>query len=52
MIAYYLDRGHTLNELLNLDYYSKIFYLSSMLANHEEDIEEKIALNPFIEKKN
>lgn len=51
MLAYYLDRGHTLNELLNLDYYSKLFYISAMLSNHEEDIEEKIALNPFIEKK-
>lgn len=51
MIAYYLDKGHPLKELLNLDYYEKLFYKACMLKNKEEDIDEKISLNPFIKKK-
>ena len=51
MIAYYLDRGHTIKELLSLDYYEKLFYKAAMLKNKEDDTDEKIALNPFLERK-
>lgn len=54
MISYYLDRGHPLNPqkgLLDLSYYEKLFYIASMELNHEEELDEKIALNPFIKKK-
>ena len=51
MIAYYLDRGHTIKELLSLSYYEKLFMKACMLKNKEEDTDEKIILNPFIKKK-
>jgi len=51
MIAYYLDRGHPIKELLSLSYYENLFYKAAMLKNKEENLDEKIALNPFVEKK-
>jgi hypothetical protein len=51
MIAYYLDRGHTIKELLNLGYYENLFMIACMLKNKEENLDEKIALNPYIKKK-
>jgi len=51
MIAYYLDRGHSLEYLMNLGYYEKIIFQASMFKNKVEDMDEKIALNPFLKKK-
>lgn len=51
MISYYIDRGHEIKELLGLSYYERLFYIASMELNHEEDLDEKISLNPFIRKK-
>lgn len=51
MISYYLDRGHTIQELLGLSYYERLYHIASMELNHEEDLDEKIALSPFIKKK-
>ena len=51
MIAYYLDRGHSIKELLSLSYYEQLFMTAAMLKNKEEDTDEKIALNPFLKKK-
>lgn len=51
MIAYYLDRGHTIQELLSLSYYEKLFYKAAMFKNKEEDLDEKITMNPFLKKK-
>jgi len=51
MIAYYLDKGHSIKELLGLSYYEKLFYKAAMLKNKEENVDEQIALNPFLKKK-
>ena len=51
MLSYYINRGHNLDYLINLIYYEKKFFISSMSYENEASIEEKIALNPFIEKK-
>ncbi len=51
MYAWYINRGHTLNELLNLGFYERMFYIASMEKAHKDDIEEKIALNPFLKRK-
>lgn len=51
MISYYLDKGHSLKELLSLDYYEQKIYVACMLQNKKEDIDEKVSLNPFIEKR-
>lgn len=51
MISYYLDRGHTIKELLGLSYYERLYYVASMELNHDEDLEEKITFNPHIKKK-
>ena len=40
MISYYLERGHDLKTLLNLDRYEKIIYKASMLYKIEERTEE------------
>ena len=52
MLSYYINRGHNLDYLINLSYYEKKFFISSMSYENEASIEEKIALNPFIEKRN
>ncbi|MGE5627831.1 MAG: hypothetical protein ACM3X7_06905 [Solirubrobacterales bacterium] len=46
-----MDRGHTLENLLSLGYYEKLFYIACMLKNKEEDTDEKITLNPFLKKR-
>nr|DAR08847.1 MAG TPA: hypothetical protein [Caudoviricetes sp.] len=51
MLSYYINRGHKLDYLLNLTYCEKQFFISSMSYEHDTDMEEKIAMNPFIEKK-
>ncbi|WP_205448294.1 hypothetical protein [Clostridium botulinum] len=51
MYAWYLNKGHDLQKLLNLGYYEKMFYIAAMQQTHEEDIEEKVALNPFLKRK-
>ncbi|MDU1068192.1 hypothetical protein [Clostridium sp.] len=51
MLSYYINRGHKLDYLLNLTYCERMFFISSMLQENEERIDENIALNPFIEKK-
>ncbi len=50
MYAWYINRGgHTLDELLNLGYYERMFYIATMEKAHEEDIAEKIEL--FLKRK-
>lgn len=51
MLSYYINKGFKLEYLLNLSYYEKMFFISSMSYQKEESIEEKIALNPFLESK-
>ena len=36
MLHYYLEKGHTLHELLNLSYTEKLFMLASMELTGEE----------------
>lgn len=36
MLHYYLEKGHTLHELLNLSYTEKIFMIASMEVMGEE----------------
>lgn len=51
MIAYYLDKGHTIKELLGLSYYEKLVHIACAEQMHDEDLDEKIELNPFVKKK-
>ena len=51
MYAWYINKGHTLQELLNLGYYERMFYIAAMYKLHDEDIDEKIDLNPFLKRK-
>ncbi|CUU47343.1 hypothetical protein [Clostridium beijerinckii] len=51
MLAYYINKGHDLQKLIDLGYYEKMFYIASMHKLHDEDIDEKIALNPFLTRK-
>ena len=50
MLSYYINRGHSLDYLLKLNYYQKMFFISSMSYEHEKNIKEQIALNPFLEE--
>lgn len=36
MLHYYLEKGHTLHELLNLSYTEKLFMIASMEVTGEE----------------
>lgn len=55
MYAHYLQLGHTLEELCNLNPIEKDFYIASMSVMRRRDVEEDIELaklsNPFIGKK-
>lgn len=51
MYAYYLDKGHTIQELLGLSYYEKLFHIACAEQMHEEHIEDEVALSPFVKKK-
>ncbi|WP_238948859.1 hypothetical protein [Clostridium sp. YIM B02569] len=51
MLAYYINKGHDLQKLIDLGYYEKMFYIASMHKLHDEDIDEKIALSPFLTRK-
>lgn len=59
MYAYYLQKGHPLEELVNLSELGKSFYIASMLVMKKQDTENDIALakftgkmaNPFIKEK-
>lgn len=52
MFSYYIDRGHSLNELINLTTDEKDFYIASMIYNTEKNTKEKVTIaqisNPFI----
>ena len=51
MYAWYINRGHTLQELLNLGYYERMFYIAAMYKLRDEDRDEKMGLNPLVERK-
>ncbi|KAI3344991.1 hypothetical protein ACTFIN_01510 [Clostridium cagae] len=51
IIAHYVDKGKFPNEIINLPYYEKMVAYACILQNHNEDIEEKVALNPFLKRK-
>ena len=51
MYMWYLNHGHTLDELLNLGYYERQFYIAAAEKFHEDDINEKIDLNPLWKRK-
>lgn len=52
MFSYYIDRGHSLNELINLTTDEKDFYIASMFYNIEKNTKEKVKIaqisNPFV----
>ncbi|NFF21782.1 hypothetical protein FDA33_05870 [Clostridium botulinum] len=50
MIAYYLQHGHTLEELCNLSEYEKVFMISSMLLMKEEETKNSLALAEYTGK--
>lgn len=44
MYAYYLDKGHTLDSLLSLNYTEQLFYAESMMYNIEQENEKNKAM--------
>ena len=51
LIAHYVDKGRFPNEVINLPYYERILAFACILQNHEDDINEKVDLNPFLKRK-
>jgi hypothetical protein len=44
MFSYYLDKGHSLDKLINLSHTEKIFYQQSMLHNRKLEIAKHNAM--------
>ncbi len=42
MVSYYLQKGHSLQYLLNLTEEEKLFFIESMVVNRQEQIEYDI----------
>ncbi|CAI3627876.1 conserved hypothetical protein [Clostridium neonatale] len=44
MFSYYIDRGFTIEYLENLSYNKRTFFISSMLVNQEEKMQDLLYL--------
>lgn len=51
LISHYVDKGKLPSEVINLSYLERTLALACILQNQHERLDEKIALNPFLEKK-